>query len=109
MTEARLYLLQRARAMVLAPLVLVNTVLILYLVRGGSSAEEILARARGSLGWTAFYGLFVAAAAVHAPIGRRSVLREWTPWQGRSLDLAAGALGLLLLALGARAVLAVLR
>ena len=32
--------------------------------------------------------LFVLAVAVHAPIGLRNVLREWTPWRGRTLDVA---------------------
>ena len=47
------------------------------------------------------------AAAVHAPIGLRTILREWTPWRGRSLDIAATLFGLALLALGLRAVVAV--
>jgi fumarate reductase subunit C len=54
-----------------------------------------------------FYGLFVVAVAIHAPIGLRNVLREWTPWRGRSLDGALALLSLLLLLLGLRAVIAV--
>jgi fumarate reductase subunit C len=107
MSEARLFLLQRASAMLLAPLVLVHLGLILYAVRGGLSAAEILARTQGSVGWAAFYGLFVLAAAVHAPIGLRAVLREWTGWRGLGLDLAMLILGGVLLVLGLRAVWAV--
>ena len=107
MTEARLYLLQRGSAMLLAPFVLIHLGLVLVAVRGGLSAAEILSRTQGSALWAAFYGLFVLAVAVHAPIGVRSVLREWTPWRGWSLDAAAAAFGLLLLALGLRAVGAV--
>ena len=44
---------------------------------------------------------------MHAPIGLRNVLREWTAWRGRSLDVALALLALLLLALGVRAAVAV--
>ena len=104
MTEAWLYLLQRASAMILAPFVLVHLGLVVYAVGDGLSAAEILSRTQGSVAWAAFYGLFVLAVAVHAPIGLRSVARDWTPWRGRSLDMAAAGFGLLLLALGLRAV-----
>ena len=107
MSEARLYLVQRLSAMVLAPLILVHLGLIVYAVRGGLSAAEILARTQGSLLWGLFYGLFVLAVALHAPIGLRNVLGEWTPWRGRSLDGAMVAFGALLLGLGLRAVAAV--
>ena len=80
---------------------------ILYAVRGGLTAGEILARTHGNIGFALFYGLFVIAVAVHAPIGLRNVLREWTRWHGRSLDVALALFALLLLALGFRAVYAV--
>ncbi|MGQ9368173.1 hypothetical protein [Azospirillum sp. ST 5-10] len=105
--ELRLYAWQRLSAMVLAPLVLIHLATILVAVRGGLSADEILARTEGSLLWGGFYGLFVAAAAVHGAIGLRGVVREWTGWRGRGLDAAALAFALLVLALGARAVAAV--
>ena len=107
MSETRLYLLQRASAMLLAPLVLVHLGLVIYAVEGGLSAAEILARTRGSALWAVFYGVFVVAVALHAPIGLRNILREWTPWRGRSLDLAMAAFAALLLVLGLRAVAAV--
>ena len=103
----RFYVAQRLSALVLAPLVLVHLVLILYAVQDGLSAEEILARTRGSLFWMAFYGLFVLAAALHASIGLRNILSELTPWRGRSLGLAMHLFGLALLLLGFRAVAAV--
>jgi fumarate reductase subunit C len=106
-TETWLYLAQRATALILAPLVLVHLALILVAVEGGLTAAEILGRTRGSAGWAAFYGLFVLAAAVHAPIGLRNVIREHTPWRGRSLEAAMAAVALLLAVLGARAVIAV--
>ncbi len=102
-----LYVLQRGSALVLAPLVVAHLALIVIVSRDGLSAAEILARTQGSAGWAAFYGLFVVAAAVHAPIGLRNVIRETTPWQGRGLDLAMALLFFVMLALGARAVVAV--
>ncbi len=107
MNEARLYLLQRLSAMILGPLVLVHLGLIVYAVRGGLSAAEILSRTQGSLFWMLFYGLFVITVAVHAPIGLRNVLREWTPWRGPGLDWAMVGFAGLLAVLGLRAVAAV--
>jgi fumarate reductase subunit C len=102
-----LYVLQRGSALVLAPLVVAHLALIVIASRDGLSANEILARTQGSAGWAAFYGLFVVAAAVHAPIGLRNVIREATSWQGRGLDLAMALLFVVMLALGLRAVIAV--
>ncbi len=102
-----LYVLQRGSALVLAPLVVAHLALIVIASRGGLSAAEILALTQGSAGWAAFYGLFVLAAAVHAPIGLRNVIREATPWRGRGLDLAMALLFFVMLALGLRAVVAV--
>ncbi|MDE0460124.1 MAG: succinate dehydrogenase [Chromatiales bacterium] len=107
MNEAVLFALQRLTAKLLAPLVVVHLVLILYAVHGGLSAAEILGRTQGSAAWGAFYGLFVLAVAVHAPVGVRNVVREWTRWRGRSLDVASVGLAIVLLALGLRAVAAV--
>jgi len=102
-----LYVLQRGSALILAPLVLAHLALIVIASRDGLSAAEILARTQGSIGWAIFYGLFVVAAAVHAPIGLRNVIREATPWQGRSLDTAMTLLFVVMLAIGLRAVIAV--
>ena len=107
MNEAALFALQRLTAKLLAPLMVVHLVLILYAVHGGLSAAEILGRTQGSAAWGAFYGLFVLAVAIHAPIGVRNVVREWTRWRGRSLDVASAGLAIVLLALGLRAVAAV--
>jgi fumarate reductase subunit C len=107
MSELRLYALQRLTALVMAPLVLVHLGLVIYAVRGGLTAGEILGRTEGNVGWALFYGLFVAAAAIHAPIGLRNVLREWTGLPRRRIDLAMLAFGVVLLALGLRAVVGV--
>jgi fumarate reductase subunit C len=105
--ETRRFVVQRMSAMILAPLVVAHLALILYAVRGGLTADEILARTHGSIGWALFYGVFVLAASVHAPIGVRNVLEEWTRWRGASLDVAMLVLALALMATGLRAVWAV--
>ncbi len=105
--ERRLFILQRLTAMALAPLVLVHLGLVLVAIRGGLSAAEILARTQGSVGWALFYGLFVVTVAVHAPIGVRNVLREWTGLPRGAVDLLALGFGVLLLVIGLRAVWAV--
>ncbi len=105
--ERRLFVLQRLTALVLAPLVLVHLGLVLVAIRGGLTAAEILARTQGSVGWALFYGLFVVTVAVHAPIGVRNVLREWTGLPRGAVDLLALGFGVLLLGVGLRAVWAV--
>lgn len=102
--ETLIWLAQRASAMVLAPLVLAHIVTVIYAMRSGLSAAEILARTEGSLFWAGFYGLFVLAAAIHGAIGLRTVIGEMTPWRGRSLDVASVLFGFLLVAMGLRAV-----
>ncbi len=104
---AVLFLIQRLSAAVLALAVAVHLATILYAIRGGLTAGEILARTHGNLTLFAFYSLFVVAVALHAPIGLRNVIREWTPWRGGSLDLALAIFAALLMVLGMRAVLAV--
>jgi fumarate reductase subunit C len=105
--NVRLYLWQRLTAALMAPLVLVHIVLIFYATRQGLSAADILSRTHGSLAWTAFYGIFVAAAAVHASIGVRNILTEWSPLDDRRAGLFAIGFGLTLALLGFRAVAAV--
>jgi fumarate reductase subunit C len=102
-----LWTAQRASAAVLAVCVLVHLVTIIYAVRNGLSATEILGRTRGSAGWAAFYALFVAAITVHAPIGLRNILSETCDWRGRSLDVLVAAIALALGVGGFRAVYAV--
>jgi fumarate reductase subunit C len=103
----RLYLWQRATAAIMVPLVLVHVAVIFYATRKGMTAADILSRTHGSIVWASYYGLFVAAAAIHASIGVRSVLTEWSPLTDRRAGLLSLLFGLLLAALGARAVFAV--
>ncbi|MBO1016349.1 succinate dehydrogenase [Achromobacter sp. SD115] len=105
--EARLFALQRLTAMVMAPFVLVHVGLVIYAVRGGLTAGEILSRTQGNWFWIVFYGLFVLSVSVHVPIGVRNILIEWLRL-GRGAASAVGlAFGLGLLILGVRAVAAV--
>ena len=103
----RLYVWQRLTAAVMAPLVLVHIAVIFYASRKGLSAADILGRTRGSLMWASFYGAFVAAAALHAAIGVRNVLVEWSPLGEGRAGLCSTLFGVLLLVLGLRAVAAV--
>ena len=105
--NVRLYVWQRATAAIMAPLVLIHIAVIFYATRHGVSAADILARTRGSIAWASFYGLFVLAVSIHASIGVRNVLTEWSPLKDRSAGIFASAFGALLLLLGARAVVAV--
>ena len=107
MLDFRLYLAQRLSAMVLAPLVLLHLGVMIYAVQGGLSAGEILGRTRGSLWWGGVYGLFVLAVSVHASIGLRTIAFEWLGLAGRRLDALMWLVMLGLLALGGRAVYAV--
>jgi len=105
--QAVLWVAQRASAAVLALCVTVHLATMVYAIRGGLSAAEILSRTRGSVGWLVFYTVFVLAVTVHAPIGLRAVLEEWFGWRGTARDVLLVGLTLLLAVLGMRAVLGV--
>ena len=106
-TQVLLWTAQRASAAVLAICVVVHLVTIIYAVRNGLSAAEILGRTRGNVAWAAFYAAFVAAVVVHAPIGLRSFLSETFAWRGAGLDIAVMVIALTLAMWGFRAVYAV--
>jgi fumarate reductase subunit C len=105
--NVRLYVWQRATAAIMVPLVLVHIAVIFYATRNGMTAVDILSRTRGSIVWASYYGLFVAAVSIHASIGVRNVLTEWSSLHDRRAGQLAIAFGLLLAGLGARAVYAV--
>ena len=105
--NVRLYVWQRATAAVMAPLVLVHIAVIFYATRQGLTAADILSRTHGSIVWAAYYGLFVAAVSIHAAIGMRNILSEWSPLGERRAGTFAIGFGLLLAVLGLRAVSAV--
>lgn len=101
--ETGLWAVQRLTAVILAVTVVVHLVTIIYAVRGGLSAAEILGRTQGSVGWLSFYVTFALAAAVHTAIGLRTIVSEMAGWRGLSLDVASLAFGLLLAVTGVRA------
>ena len=105
-TNALLFIAQRASAAVLAFAVTIHLATIVYAVRGGLTAAEILARTRHNGWFLALYAVFVLAVAIHAPIGLRNIAREWTAWRSRSLDLALAAFAILLITLGLTAAFA---
>jgi len=102
----RLYVWQRLTAALMVPLVLIHIAVIFYATRRGMTAADILARTRGSMVWASYYGVFVAAAAIHAAIGVRNVLTEWAPVTERRAGSFAMAFAVLLVVLGARAIAA---
>jgi fumarate reductase subunit C len=102
----RLYLWQRATAALMVPLVLVHIAVILYVSRQGMTAADILSRTHGSVVWASYYGVFVAAASVHASNGVRNVLTEWSPLHDRGAGWCAVGLGIALALLGFHAIVA---
>ncbi len=105
--QVLLWTAQRVSAMVLALCVVVHLATMIYAVRHGLSAAEILGRTQGNYAWLAFYGLFVAAVAIHAPIGVRTIVGETLGWRGATIDILMFVLGIALAAWGLRAAFAV--
>ncbi len=103
----RLYMAQRLSAMIMAPLVLLHLGVMIYAVQNGLDSAEILNRTRGSVFWGFSYGLFVLAVAVHAAIGLRVIAYEWFGRSGTQLNVITTAVAAVLLAMGWRAVYAV--
>ena len=102
-----LWLAQRVSAAVLAVCIVVHLATMIYAVRGGLSAAEILARTQGNYAWFAFYTVFVLAVSIHAPIGLRTVLAEMLGWRGVLVNMLTLALGITSALAGMRAVLGV--
>lgn len=105
--QAKRWYWQRISAMVLTACVLVHLAVMVYAVRGGLSAAEILGRTQGSWGFAAFYATFVLACAVHVPLGVANIAREWWGMGEVAALWLSRAFALLLLVMGLRAVFAV--
>ncbi|MFM9851003.1 MAG: succinate dehydrogenase [Hyphomicrobiaceae bacterium] len=105
--NVRLYILQRATAMLMVPLIIIHVAVIFYATRRGLSAAEILGRTRGSIAWALYYGTFVLAAAIHAGIGVRTVAIEWGGLRPAAADAIMWGTSIALAVLGTRAVIAV--
>ena len=101
LAQARRWYWQRISAMVLTVCVAVHLAGVIYAVRGGLSAAEILGRTQGNWAFAAFYATFVMASAAHVPVGVANVAREWAGvgetaalWLGRAVALLIGVMGL---------------
>ena len=105
--EAKLWVAQRVTAAILALCVIVHLATIIYAVKGGLGAAEILGRTRGNVAWAAFYAVFVLAAAVHGAIGLRTVFAEWLRFRGEAAEWTITVIALALVLTGLRAVVAV--
>jgi fumarate reductase subunit C len=105
--QARRWYWQRISAMVLAVCVVLHLAGMVWAVRGGLTADEILARTQGNALFAAFYTVFVLACAVHVPIGLMAVAREWWRWTPAAAGWWARLVTAALLVLGLRAVWAV--
>lgn len=98
------FVLQRGSAAVLALCVVVHVATMIYAVRHGLTADAIVGRMRANAAWPTFYLVFVAAAAVHAPLGVRTVVDEWLGLHGRAVDAALVCFAFLLFGAGSYAV-----
>ena len=104
--NVRLYVWQRATAALMVPFVLVHIAVIFYATRQQMTAADILSRTHGSAMWASFYVAFVAAVSIHASIGVRNILAEWSPLADRAAGWCAALLGIVLALLGFHAVVA---
>jgi fumarate reductase subunit C len=104
--NVRLYIWQRATAALMVPLVLIHIAVIFYATRQQMTAADILSRTHGSAVWASYYALFVAAVSIHASIGVRNILAEWTPLAERHAGQFAIIFGIMLALLGAHAIFA---
>ena len=102
--QAQRWYWQRVSAMVLAVCVVLHLGGMVWAVRGGLSAAEILARTQGNGLFAAFYALFVLACAVHVPIGLIAIAREWWRWTPAAATWFARVATAMLMVLGLRAV-----
>lgn len=105
--EVWTHLLQRLSAMIMAPLVIVHLGVLIYAVQGGLSTAEMLSRTQSSVLWPAFYGLFFAAAGLHAAIGLRTILKESLSAPRALVDGLALVFLIAVFGLGLRAVTAI--
>lgn len=99
-----LWAAQRASAAVLALTVMVHLGTMVYAIRGGLSAAEIIDRLSGNLAALVFYVVFLLAVSIHGAIGLRTILREWTALGDTAANAIASLVAVLLFVLGWRAV-----
>lgn len=102
--ETRRWCWQRISAVVLAGCVVVHLGIIIYAVRGGLTAAEILGRTQGNWLLGLFYTVFVLACAAHVPMGVTNIADEWFKVRGLKSVILAQAFTWGILILGLRAV-----
>lgn len=107
-TQVRLWYWQRMSAAVLAVCTLIHLGIIIYAVRGGLSAAQILGRTQGSIAFGIFYASFVLACAIHVPIGLARIMQETLNWGDKPVWTVASLFGALLLVTGMVAVYGVI-
>ena len=105
--SVRLYMIQRGSAALMVPLIALHIWLIYYATAKGLTAADVMYRTRGNWGWGAYYTAFVLLATMHAAIGIRGVLADWTALDRPALDTTAMLFAVVLLTTGLRAVAAV--
>ncbi len=103
--ETRRWLIQRVSAIALAVAVIVHLGVIIMATENGLSAAEIIGRIQGNYAWMVFYIVFVVAAALHAPIGLRTVIKETTGMQGNLPGFVSSSVGIIIFIMGVQAVL----
>jgi len=102
--ETWLWLAQRISAAVLAVCIAVHIATMIIAMQGGLSTAEIAGRVAGNPVWLAFYGVFLGAVTVHAPIGIRTVLLETTSLSENRVRLLTMLMGLFVAVLGVRTI-----
>jgi len=107
-----IFRIQRYSAIALVPFILAHLATILLVGTADLTAEQLLTRTHGSVGWAAFYGVFVLLISLHGSIGLwrlRSSLESLSDRisgviAGSAAGLLAVSFGVLTIALGLRAV-----
>ena len=102
--QARAWYWQRISAMVLTVFVVAHLAIMIYAMRGGLTAAEILGRTQGNLAFAVFYGLFVLACAVHVPLGVAKIGQEWGRFSAPAALLLSRALTVVIVVMGLAAV-----
>jgi len=104
--ETRLWIAQRFTAGLLAVCVIVHLATIIYAVRGGLSAAEILGAPTAASRGRVLYGIRPGGVD-HGAIGLRTIAAEWLGLRGKAAAATVLFIGLALALLGMRAVIAV--
>ncbi len=75
--QARAWYWQRVSAILMTVFVAIHLAVMIYAIRDGLTAAEILGRTQGNWAFGTFYAMFVICCTVHVPIGLAKILEEW--------------------------------